>query len=79
VAEDLRNIFPGLKILTHCGTGNFSKQLKKADKSGARFCLILGETELAENKITIKYLREQREQTQIAIDQLPHWLEKSLE
>ena len=79
VAEDLRNIFPGLKILTHCGTGNFSKQLKKADKSGARFCLILGESELAENKITIKYLREQKEQTQIAMDQLPHWLEKSLE
>ncbi len=78
VAEDLRNIFPGLKILTHCGIGNFSKQLKKADKSGARYCLILGETELAENKITIKYMREHKEQTQIAIDQLPLWLEKSL-
>ncbi len=79
VAEDLRNIFPGLKILTHCGMGNFSKQLKKADKSGARYCLILGETELAENNITIKYLREQKEQTQIAIDQLPLWLEERLE
>ena len=77
VAEDLRNIFPGLKILTHCGTGNFSKQLKKADKSGARFCLILGESELAENNITIKYLREHKEQVQIAIDQLPVWLKKN--
>jgi len=77
VAEDLRNIFPGLKILTHCGTGNFSKQLKKADKSGARFCLILGDAELAENKVAIKFLREQKEQVLVAIEQLPEWLQNN--
>ena len=74
LAEDLRNIFPGLKILTHCGTGNFAKQIKKADKSGARLCLIIGEEELAENKVTLKLLREQHEQIQISIDQLYQWL-----
>ncbi len=74
IAEDLRNIFPGLKILTHCGTGNFKKQLKKADKSGAKLCLILGDDELSENKVTVKFLREQREQQQIAINQLSQWL-----
>ncbi len=75
VAEDLRNIFPGLKILTHCGTGNFSRQLKKADKSGARFCMIIGESELAENLITIKFLREQKDQVSINVDQLSQWLQ----
>ncbi len=78
LAEDLRNVFPGLKILTHCGTGNFSKQLKKADKSGAGLCLILGDTELAENKVTIKFLRERKEQLQISIEQLSEWLAENL-
>jgi len=74
LAEDLRNMLPGLKILTHCGTGNFKKQLKKADKSGATLCLILGDEELVENKVTVKFLREQREQVQISIDELSNWL-----
>ena len=74
LAEDLRNVLPGLKILTHCGTGNFKKQLKKADKCGASLCLILGDDELIEQKVTIKFLREQREQIQISIDDLSAWL-----
>jgi histidyl-tRNA synthetase len=79
LAEDLRNILPGLKILTHCGTGNFKKQLKKADKSGASLCLILGDDELIEQKVTIKFLREKREQIQISIDDLSAWLNDYLE
>ena len=78
LAEDLRNILPGLKILTHCGTGNFKKQLKKADKSGAKLCLILGDDELSENKVTLKFLREHKEQIQISIDQLADWLNENL-
>ncbi|MCP3675052.1 MAG: histidine--tRNA ligase [Gammaproteobacteria bacterium] len=77
LAEDLRNIFPGLKILTHCGTGNFKKQLKKADKSGAEICLILGDDELSKNKVTLKFLREHKEQIQISIDQLADWLKNN--
>jgi len=78
LAEDLRNILPGLKILTHCGTGNFKKQLKKADKSGAGLCLILGDDELAENKVTLKFLREHKEQVQVSIEQLPDWLQENI-
>ncbi len=77
LAEDLRNILPGLKILTHCGTGNFKKQLKKADKSGAKICLILGDDELSENKVTLKFLREHKEQIQISIDQLADCLNEN--
>ncbi len=57
VAETLRNELPQLKLLTHCGGGNFKKQIKRADKSGARWALILAEKELAEGKIAIKTLR----------------------
>lgn len=58
VAEALRNELPQLKLLTHCGGGNFKKQIKRADKSGARWALILAESELAEGNISIKTLRE---------------------
>ena len=57
VAEALRNELPQLKLLTHCGGGNFKKQIKRADKSGARWALILAEEELAEGNISIKTLR----------------------
>lgn len=79
LAEDLRNVLSGLKIHTHCGSGNFKKQLKKADKSGARLCLILGDEEFAKNKVTIKYLREQQDQVQIDVDELSDWLKNYLQ
>jgi histidyl-tRNA synthetase len=35
----------GLKAILHCGNGNFKSQMKKADASGARFAVIIGEDE----------------------------------
>ena len=40
-------------------------QMKKADNSGARIALILGEDEFSEGKISIKFLRETSEQVTI--------------
>jgi len=65
VAEKLRDHFPGLRVLQHCGGGNFGRQLKRADKSGAAIAIILGESEIAENTFTVKYLREQRDQVSV--------------
>ncbi len=62
LAEQLRNEFPQLKLITHCGGGNFKNQFKKADKSGAKWALILGETELANQQIGFKNLREEQPQ-----------------
>ncbi len=70
LAEDLRNSRPELKIRTHCGTGNFKKQLKRADNSGARLALVLGETELQNNTVGIKFLREHREQLTLGRENL---------
>ncbi|MEL4440206.1 histidine--tRNA ligase [Shewanella algae] len=57
IAQELREKLPKLKVMSHCGGGNFKKQMKKADKSGAGFALIIGETELANNKVAVKPLR----------------------
>ncbi|MBZ9567656.1 MULTISPECIES: histidine--tRNA ligase [Modicisalibacter] len=62
LGERLRDALPGLALQVHCGGGGFKSQIKKADRSGARLALILGEDELAQGQLTIKYLREEREQ-----------------
>ncbi len=78
LAENLRNELPELKIQLHCGAGNFKKQLKKADKSGAKIALILGEDEVDQQQITIKFLREKTEQKMIAQSELSTQLQSLL-
>ena len=62
LAERLRDVLPLLRLETHCGGGSFKSQFKKADKSGARLALILGEEEVGNGTIGIKFLREEAEQ-----------------
>lgn len=75
LAENLRDQLPALKVQTHCGGGSFKNQIKKADKSGAVLALILGEDELDNNNITIKYLREEKDQVTIAQDAVAEFLQ----
>ena len=70
VAEALRNQFPELQIINHCGGGSFKSQMKKADKSGAHIALIIGDTEASQQKVTVKYLRDDKEQQLFTIEQL---------
>jgi histidyl-tRNA synthetase len=70
LAESLRDALPGLRLLTHCGGGNFKTQFKKADKSSAKIALILGEDEIAENKVTLKYLRQDLPQCKLSQTEL---------
>jgi histidyl-tRNA synthetase len=71
LAERLRDALPGLRVETNCGGGSFKSQLKRADRSGARVALILGDDELALGVATLKPLRETLEQRQVAFDELP--------
>lgn len=66
LAEQLRDALPDLRVLAHCGGGSFKSQFKKADKSGARFALVLGEDEVARGTVSVKWLREEREQQLLA-------------
>lgn len=60
--ENIRDAFPHLNCLLHCGGGSFKNQFKRADKSGAKIALIMGENELTNQTVGIKFLREEREQ-----------------
>jgi len=73
-AEQLRDALPQLRILTHCGGGSFKNQFKRADKSGARFALILGEEELANQHITLKFLRQTEAQQTFSLAGLVEYL-----
>lgn len=62
LAETLRTECETLRIQLNCGGGSFKSQMKKADKSGARIALILGEDEIKTASVTIKQLRLETEQ-----------------
>ncbi|WP_280563895.1 MULTISPECIES: histidine--tRNA ligase [unclassified Chromohalobacter] len=70
LGERLRSDLPGMHLQLHCGGGSFKSQIKKADKSGARMALLLGEDELASGQVGIKFLREDRDQESVALDAL---------
>ncbi|TXL16435.1 histidine--tRNA ligase [Methylococcaceae bacterium HT3] len=70
LAEQIRDSVPGLKLQMHCGAGSFKSQFKKADKSGARYALILAEDEVSNDTISIKFLRTDEEQRTVSSAQL---------
>ncbi|MBO1518511.1 histidine--tRNA ligase [Oceanisphaera pacifica] len=78
LAEQLRDHIPSLSVMSHCGGGNFKKQLKRADKSGASMALILGEDEVARGEVTIKYLRGQGEQQTLTVNDIIEQLKGDL-
>src|SRR4051812_4203899 len=63
MAEELRAA--GYRILMHAGGGAFKAQMKKADASGARFALIIGDDELRAGEVSFKLLREEGEQVKL--------------
>lgn len=70
VSEYLRNALPTVRIMMHCGGGNFKKQLKRADKTGARLALLLGSDEMQSRVVGIKPLRDGQEQVTVSFDTL---------
>ncbi len=76
LGEELRSQFPQLRLLNHCGGGGFKTQMKRADKSSALVALILGEDEVANDCVTVKFLREDRPQESIAIDSAVAFLKR---
>jgi len=60
VAEALRDA--GRAAVVNAGGGSFKSQMKRADASGARYALIVGEDEARSRTVSIKPLREPGEQ-----------------
>ncbi len=78
LAEKLRDQLPNLRVRSNCGGGGFKAQFKKADKSGAKFALILGEEEIEKGVVGVKNLREDQEQQTVAHDDLAVFLKSAL-
>jgi len=74
LAEALRDNEQHWQIIVHTGGGSFKSQFKKADKSGARLALILGDEEVSQQKISIKDLRQAQEQIILPQDELSQYL-----
>ncbi|AVO52049.1 histidine--tRNA ligase [Ectopseudomonas mendocina] len=74
LAERIRDAIPGIRLLVNAGAGSFKSQFKKADKSGARYALILGDDELAGRVVGFKPLRDDSEQQSVAWDALAEHL-----
>lgn len=67
LAEKVRSELPHLRTMLHCSGGNFKKQFKRADKSGATLALVIGESEMQNNQVVVKHLQGGAEQQTVAL------------
>ncbi|MDP0563471.1 MAG: histidine--tRNA ligase [Candidatus Endonucleobacter sp. (ex Gigantidas childressi)] len=77
--ERMRDSWPSLKMLVDCSGGSFAAQMKRADRSGARYALIVGDNEVNAGVITIKSLRDDEDQIQVAESELVSYLKKCIQ
>jgi len=76
VAEKIRSAVPGLRLITNLGGGSFKTQFKRADRSDARFALVIGEDEAVNGMVTIKDLQGENEQQTVSVDDVAEILSR---
>ena len=69
IAERIRDVTP-LRVVQHAGGGGLRSQLREADRSGARWAVIVGDEEVAENRVSLKWLRADTDQSTLDLDAL---------
>lgn len=78
VAEHLRDALPSLVIETHLSGGGFKSQFRRADKSGAKWALVIGEEEMKTNTVTLKPLCEALPQQQLKENEVIAYLREKI-
>jgi histidyl-tRNA synthetase len=78
LAEQLRDALPGQTVHVNLGGGNFKKQFSRADRSGARLALVLGDNELDRGVATVKPLRQEAGQSECPLTDLPAYVRSAL-
>lgn len=78
LAENLRSALPSRAVVSHCGGGSFKSQMKKADRSGARYAVILGDNELHNGTVALKPLRDNEDQRELPQGDIAAWLANAL-
>jgi len=63
IAEQLRSA--NIEVVLHAGGGSFKSQMKKADRSQARFALILGDDEVANQQVVLKSMHGDKQAEQL--------------
>ncbi len=72
LAEELRD--HDVNTIMHCGGGSMKSQMKRADKSMAKFALLLGDNELSRGIVTVKSLRDDGQQEMVAKEQVVDYI-----
>jgi histidyl-tRNA synthetase len=74
LAYDLRAGVPGLNLVANLNGGSFKAQFKRADRSGARLALVLGEDEIRKGQVAVKFLRSREDQLTIGQSEAGDWI-----
>ena len=76
LAERLRDA--GLTVESNLGGGSLKSQMKRADRSRARYALLLGEAELAAGVVSVKALRAEARQQELGEAELIAYLKAQI-
>lgn len=74
IGERLRDA--GFRVCEHCGGGKLANRMKRADQSGARFAVIIGEEEANDGSVQLKDLRGDLGQRKIPLEELVETLRR---
>lgn len=75
LAYDLRAGIPDLRLLVNLNDGSFKTQFKRADRSDALFALVLGQDEILNDQVTVKFLRNDDNQLTLARNEVGKWIQ----
>ena len=75
-AEKIREAIPTINLKVNLQVTSANSQFKRADKSGSKIALIVGEEELKDNTISIKDLEQKGSQETLSLDQIINRLKK---
>jgi len=75
-AEKIREAIPAINLKVNLQVTSANSQFKRADKSGSKIALIVGEEELKDNTISIKDLEIKESQETLNLDQIINRLKK---
>jgi len=74
LAYDLRAANPDLRLLNNLNGGSFKAQFKRADRSGASLALVLGEDEIRNGQVAVKFLRSDTAQLTLDRGDAVDWI-----